>query len=260
MSRTPADSAETALRRAGEAVFPGFRLRRLARTPSTQDVVREAAGAGAQEGFCCVADEQTAGRGRSGRRWLAPPGTALLMSLLLRRRREVAAAVPLLAGLAVADAITSLTGVSCRLKWPNDVLAGSAKLGGILTEVEAGGGIVLGLGINLTVPAFPPDVPGVSLDRIAGAAFGWDAVAGALLPELGRRLEQVETGGIVSLRGDWTARAAGLGGPVRAQVGRSTVKGIALGIDDDGALLVRTREAIVRLVAGEVHLIPAQDG
>jgi BirA family biotin operon repressor/biotin-[acetyl-CoA-carboxylase] ligase len=260
MSRAPAIHSEAALRRAGEAVFPGFQLRRLARTPSTQDVVREAARAGAREGYCCVAAEQTAGRGRSGRRWLAPPGTALLMSLLLRRPPEVAAAVPLLAGLAVADAVAGITGVPCRLKWPNDVFAGSGKLAGILTEVGAGGGIILGLGVNLTVPAFPPDVPGVSLDRLAGATYSWDAVLTALLPELGRRLEQVRTGGIRSLRTDWTARAAGLGGPVRAQVGMSTVEGTALGIDDDGALLVQTGDGRVRLVAGEVHLLPPQDG
>jgi BirA family biotin operon repressor/biotin-[acetyl-CoA-carboxylase] ligase len=240
MSRTSGNNSEAAVRRAGEAAFPGFQLRRLARTPSTQDVVREAAGAGAREGFCCVAEEQTAGRGRSGRQWLAPPGTALLMSLLLRRRPEVAAAVPLLAGLAVADAV--------------------AGLAGILTELEARGGIILGLGVNLTVPAFPPDVPGVSLDRLAGAAYGWEAFLTALLPELGRRLGQVEAGGIGSLRADWTARAAGLGGPVRAQLGASTVEGTALGIDGDGALLVETGEGLVRLVAGEVHLLPPHDG
>jgi BirA family biotin operon repressor/biotin-[acetyl-CoA-carboxylase] ligase len=182
------------------------------------------------------------------------------MSLLLRRRPEVAAAVPLLTGLAVADTVDGLTGVSCRLKWPNDVLAGSAKLAGILTELEGGGGIILGLGVNLTVPAFPPDVPGVSLDRLAGAAYGWDAFLSALLPQLGRRLQQVEAGGIGSLRADWTARAAGLGGPVRAQLGMSTVEGTALGIDDDGALLVETVHGRVRLVAGEVHLLPRQDG
>jgi BirA family biotin operon repressor/biotin-[acetyl-CoA-carboxylase] ligase len=237
------------------AVFPGFELRRLARTASTQDVVRAAAAAGAAEGFCCVAAEQTAGRGRSGRSWLAPPGSALLMSLLLRRRGVAAAAVPLLAGLALADTLAALAGVDCRLKWPNDVLAGPGKLAGILTEVEPGGGIVLGLGVNLTVPSFPPDVPGVSLDRLAGAALGWDAVLAALLPQLGRRLCQVEEGGVPSLRSDWTARAAGLGGPIRAETGASVVEGTALGIDDDGALLVGTDRGQLRLVAGEVHLL-----
>jgi BirA family biotin operon repressor/biotin-[acetyl-CoA-carboxylase] ligase len=260
MGLTSAGSPEAGVQRAGEAVFPGFRLRRLARTPSTQDVVREAAQAGAPEGYCCVAAEQTAGRGRSGRRWLAPAGTALLVSILLRRPLEVAAAVPLLAGLAVADAVAGLTGVSCSLKWPNDVLAGSGKLAGILTEVEAGGGIILGLGVNLSVPSFPADMPGVSLDRLAGAPQSWDTILSALLPELGRRLRQVERGGIRSLRVDWTARAAGLGGRVRAQVGNATIEGTALGIDEDGTLLVETADGRVRLVAGEVHLLPPQDG
>ena len=119
---------------------------------------------------------------------------------------------------------------------------------------------ILGLGVNLTVPAFPADVAGVSLDRLAGAAYGWEAFLTTLLPELHRRLQQVEAGGIGSLRADWTARAAGLGGPVRAQLGASTVEGTALGIDDDGALLVDTVDGPVRLVAGEVHLLTTQDG
>jgi len=248
-------AAEARVRRAGMAVFQGFELRCLARTASTQDVVRTAAGAGVPEGFCCVAGEQTAGRGRSGRAWLAPGGTALLTSLLLRRQGSVAAAVPLVGGLAVADAVGGLTGVDCRLKWPNDVLVGTGKLAGILTEVEPGGGIVLGVGVNLTVAAFPPDVPGVSLDRVAGRVWGWDAVLAAFLAELGRRLRQVEAGGIRSLRDDWTARAAGLGGQVRAEVGGTVVEGTALGIEDDGALLVATERGRIRLVAGEVHLL-----
>jgi BirA family biotin operon repressor/biotin-[acetyl-CoA-carboxylase] ligase len=237
------------------AVFPGFELRRVARTTSTQDVVRTAAGAGVPEGFCCVAGEQTAGRGRAGRAWVAPPDSALLTSLLLRRQGMVVAAVPLLTGLAVAGAVHGLTGVECRLKWPNDVMAGTGKLAGILAEVEPGGGIVVGVGVNLTVAAFPPDIPGVSLDRVAGGVWGWDAVLAAFLAELGRRLRQVESGGMRGLREDWTARAAGLGGPVRAELGGAVVEGTAIGIDDDGALLVATDRGRVRLVAGEVSLL-----
>jgi len=255
MSRVQTKDPDAIVRKAGIASFPGFQLRRLARTASTQDVVRTAARGGAAEGFCCVAGEQTAGRGRSGRRWVAPPGTALLMSLLLRRRLEIAAAVPLLAGLALADALEGLAGVRCRLRWPNDVLAGGGKLAGILTEVEPGGGIVLGLGVNLTVPAFPPDVPGVSLDQISGTRHRWDALLAAVLPELARRLDQVDAGGIGSLRDEWTARAEGIGGRVRAEVGTATVEGTALGIDDDGALLVETGGGPVRVVAGDVHIL-----
>ena len=260
MSRAGTAGLEAGVRQAGVGVFPSFQLRRLARTASTQDVVRAAAARGAPEGFCCVAGEQTAGRGRSGRRWLAAPNTALLTSLLLRRGQAVARAVPVVAGLALTDALADLAGVSCGLKWPNDVVAGPGKLAGILTEVEPGGGIILGMGVNLTVDAFPPDVGGVSLDRLAGAVYHWDAVLAALLPELGRRLRQVEEDGIRSLRDDWTGRAAGLGRPVRAEVGTAIVEGTAVGIDDEGALLVATDHGQVRLVAGEVHLLPTGDG
>src|SRR5690348_9362072 len=105
-----------------EPAFPGFSLRRLARTASTQDVVRHAAIAGAPEGFCCLAEEQAAGRGRQGRNWSAPAGSSLLASLLLRRRPASAGGVPLAAGIALVDAIAALTGTGVQLKWPNDVL------------------------------------------------------------------------------------------------------------------------------------------
>jgi BirA family biotin operon repressor/biotin-[acetyl-CoA-carboxylase] ligase len=246
---------EDAMRRAGATAFPGFRLRWLARTPSTQDVVRAAARAGAAEGFCCVAAEQTAGRGRQGRRWVAPAGTALLMSLLLRRPARVAAAVPLAAGLALADAVQEVAGVPCRLKWPNDVLAGGGKLAGILAEGDPGGAVVLGLGVNLTVPGFPPDIPGVSLHTLSAVPVQREALLAAFLRHLARRLGQVETGGVPAIRDDWTRVAAGLGGAVRAVTGTRTVVGTALGIGDDGALLVATDGGTLRLAAGEIHLV-----
>ncbi|HZS16103.1 MAG TPA: biotin--[acetyl-CoA-carboxylase] ligase, partial [Candidatus Dormibacteraeota bacterium] len=124
---------------AGRAAFPGFRLRVLERTPSTQDVVRAAARAGAEAGFCCVARAQSAGRGRQGRAWEAPPGTGLLVSVLVRVPGGVVGGVPLVGGLAVCDAVEGL-GVGrgvVGLKWPNDVVVGGRKLAGVLAEVEA---------------------------------------------------------------------------------------------------------------------------
>src|SRR5207302_65944 len=109
---------------------------RLARVSSTQDVVRAAAREGAAAGFSCLAGEQLAGRGRQGRRWVAPPGSALLASVLLRPSEVAAPGVPIAAGLAVVDALASRYGVEARLKWPNDVIAGGGKLAGLLAEVE----------------------------------------------------------------------------------------------------------------------------
>jgi len=256
MRDAPANAElEALVRRAGAAAFPGFRLRRLARTASTQDVVHAAAAAGAAEGFCCVTAEQTAGRGRDGRAWVAPPGTALLCSLLLRRRLTVAAGVPLAAGLAVSDSVLLLSDVACRLKWPNDILAPGGKLGGVLAESTVRGTLVLGFGVNLTVPEFPPGVPGVSLHRLAGKPVSWGVLLAAILPRLVARLRELELGGVAGLRADWTARAAGLGSVVRATVGPRTVEGIAVGIDDEGALRLRTAEGELRVVAGDVHLL-----
>lgn len=253
----------TGLMTAARAAFPGFRLRRPARVASTQDVVRAAARAGEPEGFCCVADEQSAGRGRQGRHWVAPPGTALLCSLLLRRPRPSAGAIPIAAGLAVADAVAAASGVRCSLKWPNDVLVEGRKLAGILAEVEPAGAdaVVLGIGLNLTVPSFPEGVPGVSLHELTATPPSWDAMLAAILTALRRRLDQLDAGGVASLREDWRAAAAGLDGPVTAETGGRTVEGTALDIDDDGALLVATADGVVRLIAGEVHIgTSARDG
>lgn len=241
-----------AVLRAGRSAFPEFELIVLARTPSTQDAVRHAAAAGAAEGYCCVALEQTAGRGRLGRRWSAPAGSALLCSLLLWRDQRRRQGLSLAAGLAAADAIEGSTGVAPRLKWPNDLLAGGAKLGGILTET-AGDAVVLGLGINLRVDAVP-DVPRVaSLHGLTASPPSWEDLLTALLPALGRRLRQLEHGGVARLRPDWMSRAATVGEPVEVPGPAGPVRGTAVGLDDDGALLVETAAGVCRVVAGEVR-------
>ena len=247
---------------AGRAAFPGFRLERLARTPSTQDVVRAAARAGAAPGHCVVAGEQTAGRGRQGRAWTAPAGDALLVSILVRPPRPEG--VTLVAGLAVAEAVAFVAGVAAGLKWPNDVLAGSppAKLAGILAEVEplaprgAGPAVALGIGINLRVDRFPPDVRGASLHRLVAPAPppGADRLLAALLEALGRRLDRLAADGLAGQLGDWRARAVGLGKVVRADGPGGPFEGVATGIDAQGALLLDTPAGPVRLVAGDVHL------
>lgn len=248
--------AGAAVRAAGVAVFPGFRLLRLGRTSSTQDVVRAAAGRGAAEGYCCVAAEQTAGRGRAGRSWAAPTGTALLVSLLLRRRPAVAAGIPLAAGLAVAGSVEEITSVRCRLKWPNDVLVDGRKLAGVLVEGTSGDATVLGIGVNLAVRSFPAGVEGASLDDLAAEPVSGDVLLALLLRRIGERLRQLEAGGVPALVRAWTERAAGLGKPVRAVIGERTVEGVAAGLDGDGALLLDTQDGRLRLVAGDVHLLP----
>jgi len=264
-----------AVEAAGGRAFAGFELHLLARTPSTQDVVRAAARAGAAEGWCCVAAEQTAGRGRQGRRWQAPAGSALLTSVLLRPRAAVAGGVPLAVGVAVADAVAAVAGVEVGLKWPNDVLAADGgKLAGVLVEVEPGArelAVVAGVGINLRVDKFPPGVSGASLHRLAPEIshpparrkaadracrdVGWDGMLAALLTAMGARMRQLDAGGVAATAAAWRERAVGLGRTVRVETPAGPVAGVATDIADDGALLVATTGGEVRVLAGDVHLV-----
>ncbi|HEU5420743.1 MAG TPA: biotin--[acetyl-CoA-carboxylase] ligase [Streptosporangiaceae bacterium] len=163
-SPVPLDQA--ALRSA--VLAPGSlwtRLDVVGETGSTNEDLLAAARSGAAEGAVLVAERQARGRGRQGRTWITVPGGALSFSVLLRPAGVPAAArgwLPLLTGVAVARAVTEAAGVRVSLKWPNDVLAGGAKLAGILAE-QAGPAIVIGIGIN--VGARQADLPGAPAAR-----------------------------------------------------------------------------------------------
>jgi len=147
----------------------------LTSTGSTNADLLARAAAGAPEGVVLAAEEQTAGRGRMGRSWLSPPRAALTFSLLVRPDTVSPARrgwLPLLAGVSVASAVRAATGVDARLKWPNDVLVGPAKLGGILAEA-VGDAVVVGIGLNVsTEPGeLPPPGPSQGPPRAPGGAL-----------------------------------------------------------------------------------------
>ena len=249
-----------------ESRFPGLRLRRIARTGSTQDVVLRAARDGAAEGFCCLAEEQTAGRGRQGRSWVAPPGSALLTSVLLRRPPAVATGIPFAAGLAVVEALATTCGVDAGLKWPNDVLVGGRKLAGILSEVEPGASsatqvaVALGLGLNLRVNAFPGDIAGTSLHMLAAHPPSADTLLIAWLDGVADRMATLEREGLPPIIDEWRRSAVGLGGPVTVHGPEGSFEGIAVDVGDDGALLVQSGPEVRRVLAGDVHLGFAANG
>jgi len=214
----------------------------LRATPSTNDRARELAAAGAPHGTLVTAGVQTAGRGRQGRSWAAPPGSALLCSLVLREFDEL---VPLRAGLAVAD----LAGSAARVKWPNDVLLDGRKLAGILVESRPQEGwAVLGIGVNVAVDV--ADLPPAVRDRAAtlGRPLGaLEATVDDLLAALAARLDEPASACLAALR----ARDALRDRPVRWPGGTGT----GAGIDDRGALVVRRDGGgFETLAAGEVHL------
>ena len=242
------------------------------RTGSTNaDLMARALG-GAPEGLVLAAEEQSAGRGRMGRTWVSPPRAALTFSLLVRPTAVPPARrswLPLLAGVAVASAVTAVTGVQTRLKWPNDVLAGPAKLGGILAEA-VGDAVVVGVGLNVSTepgelpPPGPGALPATSL-RIAGTAAPQTAAAPAREPLLIEILAGFErwyqawyrAGGDPErsgLRAEYTQLSGTIGRRVRAeQPGGQLLSGLAVGVDSDGRLLVRTSsDTVVPVAAGDV--------
>jgi len=210
---------------------------------STNRYLLERAAEGTPEGVVAVADEQTAGRGRLGRSWIAQPGAALLVSVLLRPRVPVERLhlVTIAAALAALDA---LPGIDARVKWPNDVVVDDRKLAGILAEADAAGAVVVGMGLNVRVDLIP--------DELRAIATAVDVDRRALLVDwlvhFDRRLASLD-----DVRGDATARSATLGRRVRVELAHETFEGVATGLTDEGYLVVDER--VVQ--AGDVvHLRP----
>jgi len=249
-ARAPLDAA--ALQRA--AVRPQGLWRAVevvGRTGSTNADLLARALRGEPEGVMLAAEEQTAGRGRMGRTWVAPPRAALTFSLLLRPTPPPARRgwLALLTGLAVAQAVTAVTGVPATLKWPNDVLAGHAKLCGILAE-SAGDAVVVGVGLNVSTepaelpPPGPGGLPATSLAAAGAASPGREPLLLAILAAVERWYQawqhaRGDPGGS-GLRAAYTGRSATVGRLVRAELpGGQTLSGLATGVDPDGRLLVR---------------------
>jgi BirA family biotin operon repressor/biotin-[acetyl-CoA-carboxylase] ligase len=218
-------------------------------TDSTSERAKQLADAGALHGTLVTADEQQAGRGRQGRVWTAPPGSAVLMSLILRDLDQRHALLPLAAAVAVCEACEAAGAAGCRVKWPNDVWIDRRKVAGILIEGRPQEGwAVLGIGVNVTTESFPPELADIATSlRQAGHDTSTERVLADLLAALTRWIDAPPE----SVLDAWRARDALKGERVRWSSG----EGIAGGIDGSGALLVETENGPVTLDAGEVHLL-----
>jgi BirA family biotin operon repressor/biotin-[acetyl-CoA-carboxylase] ligase len=271
----------------------GRKLVVLPCTGSTNDVAKNLAARGAPEGTVVVADEQTAGRGRLARRWLAPPRTCLLCSLLFRPDLPPIQAqrLTMLCSLTTADAIEQVAGLSVQLKWPNDLVVKSQianrkpatsnlqpptsnfqlptsnfqppawkKLAGILTETGITGErldfAVVGIGINVNVE---PQVlltlapDATSILAEVGCPVDRSALLVALLAGVKRRYQALRAG--ESPHREWAARLATLGQPVEVAAAGEVLAGVAESVDEDGALLLRLPDGgLRRLLVGDVTL------
>ncbi len=214
----------------------------------------------------CLTEIQHAGRGRRGRRWIAPFGTGISLSVAWTFADGPRTLPPLslAVGVAVVRAARRAGAVGVKLKWPNDIWLADRKIGGVLTEVraEAGGAahVVIGVGINVTLPPSARreiEAGGTQVAALSDACAGAPSrnqVAGAILDELLSMLRIFEREGFAAFRDAWTALDALSGRPAKILIGGTVVSGIAAGVDADGALLLHTSDGMQRFVSGEASL------
>ncbi|WP_329313294.1 biotin--[acetyl-CoA-carboxylase] ligase [Streptomyces sp. NBC_01537] len=238
------------------------------RTGSTNSDLAARAKAGAAEGAVLVAEEQSAGRGRLDRQWTAPPRSGLFFSVLLRPSGvpvERWGWLPLLAGVATATAVSRAGGVDTGLKWPNDLLVTvdgeERKTGGILAERAGDDGVVIGIGLNVSLREDELPVPAAGSLALAGAkGTDRDPLLRAVLRSLADWYGEWRTAGgdpeASRLRPVYAAGCVTLGRAVRAELpGGDAVTGTAVTVDDDGRLVISSGGAERAVGAGDVvHL------
>ena len=237
---------------------PSFRIRTVVETDSTNSDVLTYADQGETEGFWLRADVQTAGRGRMGRGWVSPPGN-LYTSTLVRLGVGDAAAATLgfVAALALHDAAyATVPDIAFQLKWPNDVMAGGAKLSGILLE-RAGDAVVIGIGVNLASHPDLPDRKTTSLAALNGAAPEPGAFLLTLATAFEGRVAQWRGDGVSAILAAWRAVAHPVGTALKVSLpGGGALSGLYDGLSDDGALRLRLADGNIRVIhAGDVFLV-----
>lgn len=230
---------------------------------STNNIAKEFASKGAKEGFAVVADYQKKGKGRLGRRWESPAGVNIYTSIILRPDISpvFAPQLTLVAAVAVAETISKYLNKTAEVKWPNDILINSKKVSGILIEMNSEmdkiNFIVIGTGVNLnmTQKMFPDDIRAIatSLKQETGRDISRTDFIQMLYLNLETWYKKYLKHGFAPVRTAWTDYFAMAGKTVRVQQTGKTVEGIALGIDDDGALLLREENGhIAKIISGDV--------
>lgn len=218
-----------------------------------------------------ITEHQTGGRGRDGKVWLSPPCSGLCLSVAYTFRKATAnlPGLTLAIGVGVAEAVKDMGARDIALKWPNDLVAGDGKLGGILTEVHSDGdggrAVVVGLGLNVDLPNSIRYAPPTAWTRkISDLACCMDTVpdnaelAATVIATLIDSIGLFEREGLGAFHSRWQAFDWLKGKTIRIEQGQQRVSGVADGIDEDGALLVQTPEGTARVVSGSIS-VPAHE-
>ena len=219
------------------------------------DVAAALASEGAPHGVVVAAECQTAGRGRRGATWVSPPGAGLYFSFIAKPLDSSLPLLTLAAGVAVREGIATASGLQADLKWPNDLLIGKRKLAGILAEGLAIGSpkqaVIVGVGINVQLATYPADVAAraTSIEGELGRSVDRDVLLAAILDALSQRLAGLDQNADGILHAWRTASPSAVG----TRVDWDGHRGVTAGIDDTGALLVKTSSGVERIIAGELH-------
>ena len=241
----------------------GGQLHYFPEIDSTNSFARQLADNGAREGEIVIAETQTHGRGRLGRRWQSPPFTNLYFSVILRPQLLPANApqITLMAAVALAETVAALITQGVAIKWPNDILVEGKKLAGILTEAacdpERLQYVLLGIGVNLNyrIDTMPEEIRrrATSLAELTGNMVSREGFFRRLIHALDRCYGELEEVGFARLAPRWEAHFELRGKQVRVESFDQSITGTALGIDQDGALLIEDPQgARQRVLAGDV--------
>ncbi|MDO8715729.1 MAG: biotin--[acetyl-CoA-carboxylase] ligase [Dehalococcoidales bacterium] len=239
--------------------FVGQRIIYYPSLASTMEIARQEANKGASEGTVVVAGEQTAGRARLQRSWLAPKGNVAL-SVILHPTLSQLPSFIMLASLAVVHCIKTVTGLKPVIKWPNDILINGKKTCGILIESDVRANVVhcaiIGVGLNVGLrPADFPEIKNIatSLSQELGRDVSCLTVTRSLLVEIERLYQALVAG--ESLYEEWRDNLVTLGQEVRVRSGETTYEGVAEAVARDGSLLLRDKDGcLTTIVAGDVTL------
>ena len=231
----------------------GYGLTRFDEIDSTNEEARRLAAAGQSDPVWITADRQTAGRGRRGRSWDSPTGN-LAATLLIAPGKSAAecAQLSFVTAIAAADAVSAFAPeAEVKVKWPNDVLAGGRKLVGILLESQSDW-LAIGVGMNLAHFPHATERPATSIAALGVAPPSRDDALLQLASGFAKWYEVWRGAGFSPIRDAWLARAAGLGGRIRARLSNEETSGVFEGIDGTGALLLREVGGLRAIAAGEV--------
>lgn len=255
--------AEPALRKGLKTRLFGNKIFSFETIDSTNNCAKAVAGCGAAEGTVVVSDNQTDGKGRHGRTWLANPNENLMFSLVLRPKlpAEGLNLLPLYVAVAVADSLEKSTGLKVECKWPNDLLINGRKVAGILIEGSVKQNVVeyvvVGIGINVNQTIFPTglDSKATSLKLQASRTINREELFKTVLQSLEKTYLQASPSGFRSILPEWISHTTMINKQISVSLQGSVISGVVKGVSPEGGLILQTEGTEKTLYAGDVSLI-----